>query len=595
MTCTGPRRLTMDRASTQQLLELFDREESVKATLIDAEIRVEDIQRRLQQEMDDLENTKRLVARDLATIESSRQELLQSALQAHQAQHHRCEIQDLSSSCPAPQRTNTVLPSRIWDYLPNASSVVLTPNGWIEIECPICHGNTTMPKAGPISLLKGIAGVKQHLERSHNDKTHRTNEELVQLCKLRDVPDAEVHELMQSTTKKSQIAKRRSTLGVEKPLPHQIASIDPNGTPVPTLASILAVTPTSMKIREDKKREPLVNQRSPLLPTPMTNTHGYGKNPNLAEHERGTSAPELRGYKIGNHVRKASTIVLTKSGKWVELRCYICNGNGFRSTKNLALGVAGFKRHIKRDHDITLSNEDVILGCAMREVEEAEVMSIEDFDEKLNDDDPIEYVAFVSKAAEGSTESTENFQEHDVECKQILDDTPSRTITEDSHPDLSLKLNNSITRGVKREHASMVSDTSETDTLGTTPSRVGSEKPSASKVPSPTLRTSLAPHDLTFNRRVDATSNEGRKKAKFYDICPCTMSGHDCRRPGCSMTKVCLANIHNESCRECLHVKPSCIDHCVLGNCEQEDKCNKAHDRPEQRKKLYLDHDCNSH
>lgn len=266
-----------------------------------------------------------------------------------------------------------------------------------------------MPKAGPISLLKGIAGVKQHLERSHNDKTHRTNEELIQWCKLRDVTDAQVHELMQSTTKKSQIAKRRSTLGAFLPPSHLNASIDSDGAPVPTLNSILASTPASVKLAEDKKRETLVNQRSPLVPTPMTNTHGYAKNPNLATHERGTSAPELRGYKIGNHVRKASTIVLTKSGKWVELRCYICNGNGFRSTKNLALGVAGFKRHIKRDHDITLSNEDVILGCAVREVEEAEVMSIEDFDEKLNDDDPIEYVAFASKAAEGSSEESSEY------------------------------------------------------------------------------------------------------------------------------------------------------------------------------------------
>lgn len=277
-----------------------------------------------------------------------------------------------------------------------------------------------MPKAGPISLLKGIAGVKQHLERSHNDKTHRTTEELVQWCKLRDVSDAEVVELMQSTTKKSQIAKRRSTLGVENPLPHLNAYMDSDGTPVPTLDSILAEIPASVKVAQDKRREGLVNQRPPLVPTPMTNTHGYTKNPNLATQERGTSAPELRGYKIGNHVRKASTIVLTKSGKWVELRCYICNGNGFRSTKNLALGVAGFKRHIKRDHDITLSNEDVILGCAVREVEEAEVMSVEDFDEKLNDDDPVEYVAFASEAAGGSSEESTEYLQGASSVWQIL-------------------------------------------------------------------------------------------------------------------------------------------------------------------------------
>lgn len=63
----------MDRASTQQLLELFDREEAVKATLADAEKKVQDTECKLQQEMDNLEKTRQLVAHALATIESSRQ------------------------------------------------------------------------------------------------------------------------------------------------------------------------------------------------------------------------------------------------------------------------------------------------------------------------------------------------------------------------------------------------------------------------------------------------------------------------------------------------------------------------------------------
>lgn len=63
----------MDRASTQQLLELFDREEAIKTALADAEKRVQDTECKLQQEINNLEKQRHLVACALATIESSRQ------------------------------------------------------------------------------------------------------------------------------------------------------------------------------------------------------------------------------------------------------------------------------------------------------------------------------------------------------------------------------------------------------------------------------------------------------------------------------------------------------------------------------------------
>ncbi|GAB7355868.1 hypothetical protein MBLNU459_g6525t1 [Dothideomycetes sp. NU459] len=89
--------------------------------------------------------------------------------------------------------------------------------------------------------------------------------------------------------------------------------------------------------------------------------------------------PSLSHYEVGNHLSRATHIILSRSG-WIELRCCECGGNhnkgGGRAGQGFAAGWWGMYLHLQLTHAVRMSKSQVMTKCKHRDVSEEEVKQI---------------------------------------------------------------------------------------------------------------------------------------------------------------------------------------------------------------------------
>jgi len=120
------------------------------------------------------------------------------------------------------------------------------------------------------------------------------------------------------------------------------------------------------------------------------------------EHDQAVDSrngPFDRGYKPYNHIRRAPTVVLTKDGVWVEMRCPICKGNA-KENLSYCTGIWGLKLHLKKAHGsegaqvASIHKDAFIQKCKHAIVSNNMAMAFESWPSKIEEDDgdPVEVV-----------------------------------------------------------------------------------------------------------------------------------------------------------------------------------------------------------
>lgn len=130
-----------------------------------------------------------------------------------------------------------------------------------------------------------------------------------------------------------------------------------------------------------------------------------------------------RDYNKYESLPQAPTIIFIDPG-WIELKCYICGGNGSQQsgTVRLAKGIKGIKAHIAHAHpekSRTCPTAELARLCQVREVPIKEVEHIEAWDHSYL---PINTYPFSTEVLSNATQT------------QDPDDTPEQEVADVQTP-----------------------------------------------------------------------------------------------------------------------------------------------------------------
>lgn len=113
--------------------------------------------------------------------------------------------------------------------------------------------------------------------------------------------------------------------------------------------------------------------------------------------------PFVRGYKPYDTIRQTPTVVLTSNGKWVEMRCPVCNCNADQHRKYFN-GVRGLRAHLPQAHKslgddiIPFGNPDAFIKyCEYAVVSEEMSIEYETWSSRPYKGDPIPIVPVPGK------------------------------------------------------------------------------------------------------------------------------------------------------------------------------------------------------
>ncbi|KAK3115988.1 hypothetical protein LTR53_004102 [Teratosphaeriaceae sp. CCFEE 6253] len=214
--------------------------------------------------------------------------------------------------------------TRTYVQLPWCPTIVLDDDGsWVELRCKVCGGNTH-PNGG--GLLHGAEAMLRHLVKGHGCVPMPLGQ-VVRMCRMRRLG--------------------RSSVGA-------IWNGGATGMPYVDSVTINIETPEAIKARRGERPAGKMSTDEYYACVAF----GWGKHPD-------------------NVVEAVPCVVKHPNGKWVELACPVCHGNGVHDgRRNWLQGPKGFYDHLYKSHGRVskgLSLADIIEQCQVRELTEQEL------------------------------------------------------------------------------------------------------------------------------------------------------------------------------------------------------------------------------
>jgi uncharacterized C2H2 Zn-finger protein len=277
-------------------------------------------------------------------------------------------------------------------YLRHCGCIALDPHGqWVELACYYCGANSASKSNGRPGFLSGFVGMRAHILRNHKSELEGKDVGALiwEECAVRRLTHASIQNLI---TGKS---------GIE------VKTGDNVSLAAARKASI------SENINDDKNS--------------------------------GRASNEYKGH---DYLVPFPTIVMRADRKWVEIRCYICDGNYLPGRKRFLKGSLGLIRHINKAHRFRgaaggqkCSLDWAVNRCTHREVPKEEIDLI--IDDKRR---PSDYVIpempvrtdkqlVAERSAKKAAGRNTTQSAHKSTCKQKRVESPQHRRTRQSDSD----------------------------------------------------------------------------------------------------------------------------------------------------------------